>query len=133
MALKLTVKPGESFFVGTAEITVQCDTIVSVLVGGKAPVLRSEDYIPESEANTPIGRLQLAVQQMYLSGDVSGHHVAYFEAVQALLATAPQHAPLIAEVNRMLMDGASYKAIKLLKCISNPELTENRARLKLVS
>jgi flagellar biosynthesis regulator FlbT len=112
MALKLTVKPGESFFVGTAEITVQCDTIVSVLVGG---------------------RLQLAVQQMYLSGDVSGHHVAYFEAVQALLATAPQHAPLIAEVNRMLMDGASYKAIKLLKCISNPELTENRARLKLVS
>jgi flagellar biosynthesis regulator FlbT len=132
MALKLTVKPGESFFVGTAEITVQCDTIVSVLVGGKAPILRSEDYLSEADATTPARMLQHAVQQMYLTGDVAGHHVAYFEAVQALLADAPEHSGLIAEVNRLLMSGATYKAIKLLKCLSNPELTETRARLKLV-
>lgn len=132
MALKLTVKPGESFFVGTAEITVQCDTIVSVLVGGKAPILRSEDYLPETAATTPPLMLQHAVQQMYLTGDVSGHHIAYFEAVQALLAEAPQHSGLVAEVNGLLMAGATYKAIKLLKCLSNPELTDNRARLKLV-
>ena len=132
MALKLTVKPGESFFVGTAEITVQCDTIVSVLVGGKAPILRSEDYLPEAAATTPALLLQRAVQQMYLTGDVAGHHVAYFDAVKALLADAPQHSALIAEVNGLLTSGAIYKAIKLLKCLSNPELTENRARFKLV-
>jgi flagellar biosynthesis regulator FlbT len=132
MALKLTVKPGETFFVGTAEITVQCDSIVSVLVGGKAPILRSEDYLAESEATTPALMLQHAVQQMYLTGDVAGHHVAYFEAVQALLAEAPEHSSLIAEVNALLMSGATYKAIKLLKILSNPELTQNRARLKLV-
>lgn len=132
MALKLTVKPGESFFVGTAEITVQCDAIVNVLVGGKAPVLRSEDYIAEGKATTPALMLQHAVQQMYLTNDVSGHHVAYFQAVQALLAEAPGHSELVAEVNRLLMDGATYKAIKLLKCLSNPELTQTRAKLKLV-
>jgi len=132
MALKITVKPGESFFVGTAEITVQCDSIVNVLVGGKAPILRSEDYVAEAEATTPALKLQHAVQQMYLTGDVAGHHVAYFEAVQALLAEAPYQSSLIAEVNQLLMSGATYKAIKALKCLSNPELTQNRARLKLV-
>ncbi|MBO9591185.1 flagellar biosynthesis repressor FlbT [Devosia sp.] len=132
MALKLTVKPGESFFVGTAEITVQCDAIVNVLVGGKAPVLRSEDYVSDADLNSPAHRLRHAVQQMYLTGDVAGHHIAYFEAVQALLAEAPQHSSLVAEVNGLLMNGAIYKAIKLLKCLSNPELTETRAKLKLV-
>ncbi len=69
---------------------------------------------------------------MYLTGDVAGHHVAYFEAVQALLKQSPEHSGLVAEVNGMLMNGAVYKAIKLLKCLSNPELTQTRAKLKLV-
>jgi hypothetical protein len=30
------------------------------------------------------------------------------------------------------MNGSIYKAIKLLKVLSNPELTETRAKLKLV-
>jgi len=132
MALKLTVKPGESFFVGTAEITVQCDSIVNVLVGGKAPVLRCEDHIAAAKATTPAQRLQWVVQQMYLSSDIPGHHDAYFSAAQALLADEPAHGGLIAEVNGLLMQGAAYKAIKLLKTMSNPELTENRVRLKLV-
>ena len=132
MALKLTVKPGESFFVGTAEITVQCDAIVNVLVGGKAPVLRSEDYVSDADLSSPAFRLRHAVQQMYLTGDVAGYHVAYFEAVQALLKQSPEHSGLVAEVNGMLMNGAIYKAIKLLKCLSNPELTQTRAKLKLV-
>lgn len=132
MALKLTVKPGESFFVGTAEITVQCDAIVNVLVGGKAPVLRCEDHIGYAKATTPALKLQWVVQQMYLSGDIPGHHEAYFAAAQALLAEQPALGTVIAEVNGLLMQGTAYKAIKLLKTISNPELTENRARLKLV-
>jgi flagellar biosynthesis regulator FlbT len=125
MALKLTVKPGESFFVGTAEITVQCDSIVNVLVGGKAPVLRSEDYLSDADLTNPANRLRHAVQQMYLTGDVADYHVTYFEAVQALLAKSPDQAGL-------LMNGSIYKAIKLLKVLSNPELTETRAKLKLV-
>lgn len=132
MALKLTVKPGESFFVGTAEITVQCDAIVNVLVGGKAPVLRCDDHIADNDAATPAQKLQLVVQRMYLSGDIPGHHEAYFAAAQALLAEQPAHKSIVAEVNGFLMQGAAYKAIKLLKTLSNPELTENRARLKLV-
>jgi flagellar biosynthesis regulator FlbT len=133
MALKLTVKPGETFFVGNAEISVQSDAIVSVLVGGKAPVLRSEDHISEDEANSPALRLQYIVQQMYLSGDITGNHVAYFEAAQSLIAAHPEHQSIVSDVNSLLMQGAAYKAIKLIKCISSPEMTENRARLRLVS
>ncbi len=47
MALKLTVKPGESFFVGTAEITVQCDAIVNVLV------VRPPFCVPKTMFRTP--------------------------------------------------------------------------------
>ncbi|MBN9332772.1 flagellar biosynthesis repressor FlbT [Devosia sp.] len=132
MALKLTVKPGESFFVGTAEITVQCDSIVNVLVGGKAPVLRSEDHVSDADLTDPANRLRHAVQQMYLTGDVTGHQASYVEAVQALLAQSPEQSGLVAEVNGLLMSGATYKAIKLLKVLSNPELTATRAKLKLV-
>ncbi len=132
MALKLTVKPGETFFIGTAEISVQCESIVNVLVGGHAPILRSDDHVAESEAKTPAMRLRYAVQQMYLTGDIPGHHIDYFEAAQALLAEMPQHAGLVAEVNGLLISGSTYKAIKLLKILSNPELTETRAKLKLV-
>lgn len=132
MALKLTVKPGEKIFIGTAEISVQCDTIVNVIVGGHAPILRSEDFVSEDEATVPARRLQYVVQQMYLTGDVAGHHIPYFEAAQALLREAPEHSALLAEANRLLANGATYKAIKLLKCLSNPELTQARAQLKLV-
>ena len=133
MALKLTVKPGETFFIGTAEISVQCDAIVNVLVGGHAPILRADDHVAEAEAKTPAMRLRYAVQQMYLTGDIPGHHIDYFEAAQALLAEDPQHSGLVAEVNGLLISGSTYKAIKLLKCLSHPDMTVTRAKLKLAS
>jgi flagellar biosynthesis regulator FlbT len=94
--------------------------------------LRSEDYLSDADLTNPANRLRHAVQQMYLTGDVADYHVTYFEAVQALLAKSPDQAGLVAEVNGLLMNGSIYKAIKLLKVLSNPELTETRAKLKLV-
>lgn len=131
MALKLTVKPGEKIFIGTAEISVQCDTIVNVIVGGHAPILRSEDFVSEDDATTPARRLQYVVQQMYLTGDLAGHHIPYFEAAQALLREAPEHGAAIAEVNALLAKGAAYKAIKRLKFLFDPALDDS-APLKLV-
>ena len=132
MALKLTVKPGEKIYVGNAEISVQCDAIVNVLVGGHAPILRSEDYLAESDVQTPAHKLQHVVQQMYLSDDIAAHHDAYFSAAQELLIVDPSCKDIIARTNSLLMQGAAYKAIKLIKTISNPELSENRTQFKLV-
>lgn len=131
MALKLTVKPGETIYIGTAEISVQSEAIVSVLVGGHAPILRSEDHVSEAAATTPATRLQFIVQQMYLTGDIAAHHIQYFEAAQALLAAEPQHSALIGEVNRLLTNGSTYKAIKAMKVLVNPALSQTRTRLKL--
>lgn len=128
MTLKLTVKPGERFYVGNAQISVQCDFIVTVLIDGDAPVLRVEDHIGEADARTTCQKLQYLVQQMYLSGDIAGHHAPYFELTQALMAEDPAHAGMVAEVNRLLMQGKAYKAVKFLKSVNDPTMTEARAR-----
>ena len=115
MTLKITVKPGEKFFVGTAEIDIRCDAIKTVVVTGDAPVLRCEDHIYAEDANTTGLRLQYLVQQMYLTRDFNAYHAEYFALAQTMLEETPSSSPMIAEANKFLIAGDIYKAIKLLR------------------
>lgn len=100
--LKLTLKPGERFHVGTAEIQVVVDTVVNVIVEGTAPVLRAEDHVAEVEATTPGQRLRHLIQQMYLTGDIAALHRAYFEEAQTLCAGKQSVAADAAPLNLQL-------------------------------
>jgi flagellar biosynthesis regulator FlbT len=133
MTLKITLKPGESFFVGRAEVFAQGTSVTHLFVRGDAAVLRDEDYMREDEADTNAKRLHYVLQQMYLTGDMRAHHVEYFSLVQALIAENAENNAVVADLNQLLIEGQFYKAIKLAKCLSNASLTRNVTRLRMAA
>lgn len=114
MTLKVELKPGERIIVGTAVIR-NGDNRARFFIEGEAPILREKDILTAASADTPAKKIYLAVQLMYLSGDLSAHHEFYFPLVQDFLNAAPSSLPLIAEINNRILAGDLYKALKAVK------------------
>lgn len=129
MGLKLNIKPGERFYVGTGAVTVISDHIVSVIVDGDAPVLRAEDHVEASAATTPIAALRYTLQQMYLTGDTTALHGRYFQQGQALWTEHPELQTILTQLNALLMQGQTYKAIRLAKTLSDTDAQPTGLRL----
>lgn len=118
MGLKLTIKPGERFFVGASEVLVACDHITTVAIGGTAPVLREEDYVEPSEVDTLADALRLIVQQIYLTGAITDLHEKYLDNFQRLWQEEPDLHGRLAQVNVLLMQGQFYRAVKTAKLLT---------------
>ncbi len=114
MSLKVELKPGERLIVGTAVLR-NGDQRARLFIEGDAPILREKDILTAGTADTPAKKIYLAVQLMYLQGDLSGHNDFYFPLVQDFLSAAPSALPLIAEVNNRILSGDLYKALKAAK------------------
>jgi flagellar biosynthesis repressor protein FlbT len=114
MTLKVELKPGERIIVGTAVIR-NGETRARFEIEGEAPILREKDILTPATADSPAKKIYLAVQLMYLSGDLSAHHQFYFPLVQDFLKAAPSSLPLIAEINNRILAGDLYKALKAVK------------------
>jgi flagellar biosynthesis repressor protein FlbT len=114
MTLKVELKPGERIIVGTAVIR-NGDSRARLHIEGEAPILREKDILTAATADTPARKIYLAVQLMYLTGDLSGHNDIYFPLVQDFAAAAPSSLPLIAEINNRILSGDLYKALKAVK------------------
>ncbi len=118
MGLKLTIKPGERFFVGASEVLVVSEHITTVIVGGTAPVLREEDYLEPSEVSTSTDELRLIVQQIYLSGSTTDLHDTYLMAFQQLWRNDPGLQGALAQINALLMQRQFYRAVKAAKALT---------------
>lgn len=114
MALKVELKPGERVIIGTAVVR-NGDQRTRFFIEGEAPILREKDILTAASADTPAKKIYLAVQLMYLSQDVAGHHKIYFQLVSEFLGAAPSALPLVAEVNNQILSDELYKALKLAK------------------
>ena len=114
MSLKVELKPGERLIIGTAVVR-NGEQRTRLFIEGDAPILREKDILTAGTADTPAKKIYLAVQLMYLQGDLSGHNEFYFPLVQDFLAAAPSALPLIAEVNNRILSGDLYKALKAAK------------------
>jgi len=114
MTLKVELKPGERIIIGTALIR-NGDGRARFHIEGEAPILREKDILTPATADSPAKKIYLAVQLMYLSGDLSAHHEFYFPLVQDFLKAAPSSLPLIAEINNRILAGDLYKALKAVK------------------
>jgi len=55
------------------------------------------------------------VQMMYLSPEPIKHHDIYFSVVKEVQEAAPSTLPYIDAVNREILNGAMYKALKAAK------------------
>jgi flagellar biosynthesis repressor protein FlbT len=114
MTLKVELKPGERIIVGTAIIR-NGESRARFYIEGEAPILREKDILTPATADSPAKKIYLAVQLMYLTGDLSAHHEFYFPLVQDFLNAAPSSLPLIAEINNRILAGDLYKALKAVK------------------
>ena len=114
MTLKVELKPSERIIVGTAVIC-NGESRARFYIEGEAPILREKDILTPATAGSPAKKIYLAVQLMYLSGDLSAHHEFYFPLVQDFLNAAPSSLPLIAEINNRILAGDLYKALKAVK------------------
>ena len=128
MGLKLTIKPGERFFVGASEVLVVSEHITTVIVGGTAPVLREDDYVDPSAVDTMADELRLIVQKIYLTGSITDLHDTYLTAFQRLWQDDPGLHQLLTQVNALLMQAQFYRAIKAAKALTAP-----RANLRIVA
>jgi flagellar biosynthesis repressor protein FlbT len=114
MALKVELKPNERIIVGNAVIR-NGEQRTRFFIEGEAPILREKDILTAKTADTPAKRIYLAVQLMYLTGDLSDHNEVYFPLVRDFMEAAPSATPLIAEVNNRILSGDLYKALRSAK------------------
>ena len=114
MALKVELKPNERIIIGNAVIR-NGEQRARFFIEGDAPLLREKDILTPKTAETPAKKIYLAVQLMYLRGDLSSHNEVYFPLVRDFLQAAPSAMPLIAEVNNRILSGDLYKALRSAK------------------
>jgi flagellar biosynthesis repressor protein FlbT len=114
MALKVELKPNERIIVGSAVIR-NGEQRTRFFIEGDAPILREKDILTPRTAESPAQKIYLAVQLMYLTGDLSGHNAFYFPLVQEFLKAAPSALPLIADINNRILAGDLYKALKAVR------------------
>lgn len=114
MTLKVELKPGERIIVGTAVIR-NGEARARFFIEGEAPILREKDILTAATADTPAKKIYLAVQLMYLNGDLKAHNELYFPLVQDFLNAAPSSLPLIAEINNRILAGDLYKALRAVR------------------
>jgi flagellar biosynthesis repressor protein FlbT len=114
MALKVELKPNERIIIGNAVIR-NGEQRARFFIEGDAPILREKDILTPKTAETPAKKIYLAVQLMYLRGDLTSHDEVYFPLVRDFLQAAPSAMPLIAEVNNRILSGDLYKALRSAK------------------
>jgi flagellar protein FlbT len=114
MALKIELKPFERIIIGQSLIT-NSDVRTRLVVEGNAPILREKDILTAETANTPMKRLYLCVQMMYLEDDIAKYQSIYFEFIKDILAAAPSAKKQIESASNHILSGSFYKALKDIK------------------
>jgi flagellar protein FlbT len=114
VALKIELKPFERIIIGESLLT-NSDQRTRFLIDGNAPILREKDILTAETANTPVRRIYLCVQMMYLEKDIAKYQPLYFEFVKDLLAAAPSFKNQIEAASNHILSGSFYKALKDIK------------------
>ena len=120
MALKVELKPGERIIIGDCVITNDQQR-TRLFIEGKAPILREKDILTAATADTPARRVYLAVQLMYLEGSVDAHADQFVSLSSDYLRASPSSAPIIERINKRLLTGDLYKALREAKALISHE------------
>ena len=120
MALKIELKPFERIIIGESLIT-NSDQRTRFLIEGNAPILREKDILTAEAANTPIKRIYLCIQMMYLENDIAKYQDTYFEFVKDVLAAMPSSRKQIEAASNHILSGSFYKALKDIRKLMSRE------------
>jgi flagellar protein FlbT len=114
MPLRVELKPGERIIIGQSVIT-NSDTRTAFLIDGDAPILREKDILTAETATTPVKRIYLCVQMMYLENDIPGYQELYLGFIQELIEAVPSFREPIESVSKHILSGGLYKALRELR------------------
>jgi flagellar protein FlbT len=114
MALKVELKPGERIIIGDSVITND-DQRTKLTIEGDAPILREKDILTPETANTPAKRIYLCVQLMYLDGSALKHTDNYLTLLEEFFTAAPSTKPILEAINKRILTGEFYKALREAK------------------
>ena len=114
MPLRVELKPGERIIIGQSVIT-NSDTRTAFLIDGDAPILREKDILTSDTANTPVKRIYLCVQMMYLENDIPGYQDLYLGFMKELMEAVPSFREQLETVSNLILSGALYKALRELR------------------
>ena len=120
MALRVELKPFERIIIGQSVIT-NSDTRTAFLIDGDAPILREKDILTSETANTPVKRIYLCVQMMYLENDIPGYQELYLGFIKDLIDAVPSYREPIESVSNLILSGALYKALRELRPLMKRE------------
>ena len=112
--LRVELKPFERIVIGET-VLVNSGTRTSFLIDGDAPILREKDTVTPENANTPVKRLYLCVQTMYLKNDIPRYRMAYQGFLRDLRETSPGDRLAIDAINAHVVAGTLYKALKEIR------------------
>jgi len=111
MALKVELKPFERIIIGESLIT-NSETRTTFLIEGEAPILREKDILTAETANTPVKRLYLCIQMMYLEKNIPKYQDLYMDFVRDLLQNQPSFRPSIEAASKLILSGSLYHSLK---------------------
>ena len=120
MALIIDLKPSEKIIIGSALITND-ENRTRLHIEGDAPILREKDILTPETANTPVKRIYLCVQMMYLENDIPAYQDLYFGFIGELIQAVPSFREQIEEVSKLILSGALYKALRELRALMKRE------------
>jgi flagellar protein FlbT len=114
MPLRVELKPGERIIIGQSVIT-NSDTRTAFLIDGDAPIMREKDILTAETATTPVKRVYLCVQMMYLENDIPAYQDLYLGFIKELMEAVPSFRETIEDVSKLILSGSLYKALKELR------------------
>ena len=114
MALKVELKPFERIVIGESVVT-NSETRTTFLIEGDAPILREKDILTAETANSPVKRVYLCVQQMYLEKDIPKYQELYMGFVKDLLEAVPSFRPQIEASSKLILSGQLYISLKEMR------------------
>ena len=99
-------------------VITNSDTRARFLIDGKAPILREKDILTAETANSPVKRLYLCAQMMYLENDIAKYQELYFDFVKDLLEAVPSFRKQIEAASNHILSGQLYNSFKDIKKLS---------------
>ncbi|HBH25884.1 MAG TPA: flagellar biosynthesis repressor FlbT [Rhodospirillaceae bacterium] len=114
MALVIDLKPGEKVLIGQAVITND-DQRTRLHIAGPAPILRHKDVLQLEDADTPCKKIYYIVQCMYIADDPKTLHDQYFTMIKDVQEAAPSTSAYILEINKEIVGGSYFRALKVAK------------------
>ncbi|MGB6535852.1 MAG: flagellar biosynthesis regulator FlaF [Xanthobacteraceae bacterium] len=111
MPLKIELAPNERVLLGDCVIT-NAGPRTRLVVEGQVPILREKDILPARSVDTPAKQLYFAVQLMYASKRPQQQRPLCLRLARRILKAAPGTRPHIELINKRILTGELYKALK---------------------